>query len=121
MHDNIALVLRPHRLSSDATTERIHEVLTLTGLQPFANAFPYQLSGGMQQRAGLARAMAIHPSLLLLDEPFSAIDGQTRELLIGEYQKLCKQWPITRILITNQLDGCSFEIIKTKVLKKASS
>ncbi len=104
VHDNIALVLRPQRLPHDAITERIHEVLTLTGLLPFADAFPYQLSGGMQQRAGLARAMAIHPSLLLLDEPFSAIDGQTRELLIGEYQRLCKQWPITRILITHQLD-----------------
>jgi len=104
VQDNIALVLRPHNLSPDAITERIQEVLTLTGLLPFADTFPYQLSGGMQQRAGLARAMAVHPSLLLLDEPFSAIDGQTRELLIDEYHRLCKQWPMTRILITHQLD-----------------
>ena len=75
-----------------------------TGLAGFADAYPYQLSGGMQQRLGLARALVTNPDLLLLDEPFSAVDGQTRQLLVEEFQCICRQKPITRVMATHSLD-----------------
>jgi NitT/TauT family transport system ATP-binding protein len=99
---NIALVLE-HRLSGPARAERIAEVLRLTGLADFANAWPRQLSGGMRQRVGIARALAVRPACLLMDEPLSALDAQTRGLLLDEFVALIERAGITTVYVTHNL------------------
>ena len=92
------------RRDEDGTITRLLEVM---GLTAHATRYPYQLSGGMQQRVGLARALAVHPEVLLLDEPFSAVDAITREMLQGELVRLWEdpqRRRTTAILVTHDLD-----------------
>ena len=83
VRENVAYGLRL-RGASRAELAGIDEYIRLVGLQGAENRYPYQLSGGMQQRAGLARALAVRPSILLMDEPFASVDAQTREILQAE-------------------------------------
>lgn len=76
----------------------------LVGLHGFENKFPYQISGGMKQRTGLARALAVDPQVLLLDEPFASIDAQNAELLRRELRELVSQQQRTAVLVTHNLD-----------------
>lgn len=85
---NVRLVLEGHGLSQAAMAETIRDVLARTGLTDFAKAYPKQLSGGMRQRVGIARALAARPAVLLMDEPLSALDAQTRELLMDDLVEL---------------------------------
>jgi NitT/TauT family transport system ATP-binding protein len=78
--------------------------LRRTGLSEFADAFPKQLSGGMRQRVGIARALAVRPALLLMDEPLSALDSQTRELLIEDLMRLLDGTELGVVYVTHNLD-----------------
>ncbi|TWT18719.1 ABC transporter ATP-binding protein [Luteimonas marina] len=89
------------RLSRAARAARIAEVLALVGLADRASSYPHELSGGQQQRVALARALAPSPSLLLLDEPFSNLDIDTREHLAGELRAILKRTGTTALLVTH--------------------
>jgi NitT/TauT family transport system ATP-binding protein len=99
---NVSLVLED-RLQRDACAARVAEVLAVTGLNEFADAWPRQLSGGMRQRVGIARALATRPACLLMDEPLSALDAQTRGLLLDEFAALIERAGTTTIYVTHNL------------------
>jgi NitT/TauT family transport system ATP-binding protein len=99
---NVALVLED-RLDRKACAERVREVLALTGLSDFAGALPKALSGGMRQRVGVARALAVRPACLLLDEPLSALDAQARDLLMEEFAAIMTAARTTAVYVTHNL------------------
>lgn len=101
---NVGLPLEHHVLSRAERAERIDHALTLTGLTDFAKAYPRQLSGGMRQRVGIARAIAVAPAVLLLDEPLSALDAQTRELLLEDLIDIWTREHTTSVYVTHNLD-----------------
>ncbi|MFK7793662.1 MAG: ABC transporter ATP-binding protein [Devosiaceae bacterium] len=90
--DNVSYGLEGLKLSKSQRIARIDEVLRLTGLADFKDRYPHQLSGGQIQRAGIARALAVEPDILLMDEPFSAVDALTRESLQDE---LLRVWQLS--------------------------
>ena len=87
---------------------RAMSLLELVGLADFARSFPHQLSGGMQQRANLARALAVEPELLLLDEPFASVDAQTREILQVELLEICRRAQVTALFVTHDIGEAVF-------------
>jgi NitT/TauT family transport system ATP-binding protein len=101
---NVAFALEHHPLTAAERKERVADVLQRTGLSDFADAFPRQLSGGMRQRVGLARALVVEPALLLMDEPFSALDAQTRDLLIDDFLALWRRTRVGALYVTHNLD-----------------
>ncbi len=104
LHQNVAYGLQVQGITKAEVQERVEHYIQMVGLNGFENHFPYQLSGGMQQRAGLARALAIHPQILLMDEPFGALDAQTREILQEELQRIWQQEKRTMVFITHSID-----------------
>ncbi len=84
--------------------KRASELIELIGLAHAKDQYPHQLSGGMQQRIGLARALAIDPAILLMDEPFSALDAQTREILQSELLRIHSKTEKTTLFVTHDLD-----------------
>ena len=100
---NVALPLEG-RLPHAELNARVAEVLALTGLTDFARAWPKQLSGGMRQRVGIARALAVRPAGLLMDEPLSALDAQTRLLLLDEFAALIGRAGTTTVYVTHNLN-----------------
>ncbi|HZQ62139.1 MAG TPA: ABC transporter ATP-binding protein [Casimicrobiaceae bacterium] len=102
--DNIAFSLRHADLSSAQKAERVQRALAMMGLADFATSYPAQLSGGMRQRVCIARTLVMEPRLILLDEPFGALDQQTRLLMGDELLRLWRQSGATVFLITHALD-----------------
>jgi osmoprotectant transport system ATP-binding protein len=102
---NVGLVPRLSGWDEPRTNERARELLQLVGLNPkqFANRYPSELSGGQRQRVGVARALAADPSLLLLDEPFGALDPLTRASLQREFAELARSLGKTAILVTHDV------------------
>ncbi|MGY3287655.1 NitT/TauT family transport system ATP-binding protein [Bradyrhizobium sp. LM3.6] len=101
---NVALALEEHKLPAGELASRVGRALTMCGLSDFAEALPRQLSGGMKQRVGIARAIAVTPAVLLLDEPLSALDAQTRDLLIEDLLEIFRRESATGIWVTHNLD-----------------
>jgi NitT/TauT family transport system ATP-binding protein len=93
---------------SATVAERVEQVLDMVGLREFATALPDQLSGGMQQRAALARTLAYEPELLLMDEPFGALDEFTREAMNLELSELTDQAGITSVFVTHNIPEAVF-------------
>jgi NitT/TauT family transport system ATP-binding protein len=100
---NISLVLEDHSLSAARSEEIIANVLARTKLSEFRQAYPRQLSGGMKQRVAIARALAVRPAVLLMDEPLSALDSQTRELLMDDLVDLWEKEHYTAAYVTHNL------------------
>jgi len=103
--ENVGVVLSLLHCGKEETNRRARETLSLVGLDPkrFADRYPRELSGGQRQRVGVARALAAEPKLLLLDEPFGALDPLTRASLQREFARLSRQLGKTAILVTHDV------------------
>ena len=102
--ENVAYGLRMAGAPRAEIERKVPEFIKLVGLTGFEVAFPYQMSGGMQQRCGLARALAVEPNVLLMDEPFAAVDAQTREILQFELLHIWAQRPTAMIFVTHSIE-----------------
>ena len=104
VYENVAYGLRLGGASKPQIAESVPRHIELVGLKGFEKAYPYQLSGGMQQRTGLARALATDPHVLLMDEPFASIDAQTREILQFELLRIWESRPMSMVFVTHSIE-----------------
>lgn len=104
VYANVAYGLKMAGAPASEIAERVPHFIAMVGLKGFEHAYPYQMSGGMQQRCGLARALAVEPSVLLMDEPFAAVDAQTREILQFELLRIWEQRPTTMVFVTHSIE-----------------
>src|SRR5260370_28418612 len=102
--DNVAYGLVCAGVKRGEARRRAQPLIELVGLAGFADKYPYQLSGGMQQRANLARALAVDSEILLMDEPFASLDAQTRELMQAELLRIWNAAKKTVVFVTHQIE-----------------
>ncbi|HSE46027.1 MAG TPA: ABC transporter ATP-binding protein [Gemmatimonadales bacterium] len=116
-YENIEYGLKLRGVPRQERVERVRHFLELMGLEGFEESYPHQLSGGMRQRIGLARALACEPRVLLLDEPFAAVDAQTRERLQEELLRLWNLNRMTALFVTHSIDEAAFLSDRVIVLR----
>ncbi len=104
VYENVAYGLRMAGASKADIERKVPQFIKMVGLGGFEKAFPYQMSGGMQQRCGLARALAVEPNVLLMDEPFAAVDAQTSEILQFELLRIWEESPTAMIFVTHSIE-----------------
>jgi NitT/TauT family transport system ATP-binding protein len=113
--ENVEFGLRARsRVSFKDARERCREYIDLVGLNGYENYYPYQLSGGMQQRVCIARALICEPDVLLMDEPFSAVDAMTRAILQELVMRIWQKLPITILFVTHDVDEAVF--LSTRII-----
>jgi NitT/TauT family transport system ATP-binding protein len=115
---NVAYGLTCQGLSKKDAQARALPLVKMVGLEGFESKYPYQLSGGMQQRANLARALAVDPQILLMDEPFAALDAQTRELMQAELLRIWSEAKKTVLFVTHQIDEAIYLSDRVLVMSK---
>jgi NitT/TauT family transport system ATP-binding protein len=108
VQQNVELPLEVMGIASRERATRAHELLALVGLGDFAKAYPWQLSGGMQQRVSIARALVFQPTILLMDEPFGALDEITRERMQQELLQIWARTNATVIFVTHSIPEAVF-------------
>lgn len=104
VYKNCLLGLEVKNINTEENQKYVHSLIKRYGLEEFENSLPSNLSGGMRQRAALIRTLATHPNLILLDEPFSALDFQSRLLLTDDVYKIIKEKNISSIIITHNIE-----------------
>ena len=108
VRENVAFSLRCRGVSKAERLRIADEMIALVGLAGFGDYYPYNLSGGMRQRCGLARVLAANPNIMLMDEPFAAVDVQTRETLQEEILRVKAQTRCTILFVTHSIDEAVF-------------
>ncbi|MCR4429998.1 MAG: ABC transporter ATP-binding protein [Tepidanaerobacteraceae bacterium] len=119
VEQNIALGLAIRKVDPIKTKQIVNDILEKLSLKPFSRHYPAQLSGGQKQRVAIGRALAVSPSLLLMDEPFSSLDSLTRENMQREVISLWRQNPIAILMVTHSIEEAAFLGQKIIVLSKS--
>jgi len=119
VRENVDLPLREKRLGADERHELVEDAIRAVGLGHAGDAYPWQLSGGMQQRVAIARAVAYRPAVLLMDEPFAAVDAQTRAELEDLVRSLWAQFGMTIIFVTHDIDESVYLSERVLVLSRS--
>ncbi len=114
--DNIGFGLEIRKVPAEERHAIVKKYVDIVGLKGFENSFPYELSGGMRQRVAVARALAVEPSILLMDEPFGALDAQTRNLLQHELLEIWEKTKKTILFVTHSVDEAVFMADRIVVL-----
>ena len=116
MNRNIAIGLESKSINKSHIAEKVNQLLMMVHLEEFAESYPSELSGGMQQRVAIARALAYEPKILLMDEPFGALDAITRDKLQDELLNIWAKTGKTIVLVTHSVEEAAYLADKVVVM-----